>query len=500
MTKELDRVIERLSPIERRVVPYLNLSIEEIVEKAGLDKTSVLRALKFLENKGLVKIKSEKKRVVELGTNGIYYRKNHLPERVLLTVLSGNRRIELDEARKLSKLSENEFRVSLGILKRKEMIGVADGKIILAASAEEMAQKTPEELFLEILPIDETDLDGEQKKIFEDLKKRKDIIIVEEKSVASFELTESGKEIAGREIKGEFLEEVTPAVIKGWKRGKKFRSYDIKSGVPAIYGGRKHFVSETVQRGKRIWLDVGFQEMSGSKVVTSFWNFDALFTAQDHPVREMHDTFFIKDIEGKLPDKKWVNEVKRAHEGKIEGSKGWSSDWKEEEAKKVLLRTHTTLLSAQTLASLNKKDLPAKYFAIGRNFRNETVDWSHGFEFNQTEGIVVDPNGNLRNLIGYLLQFAKKMGFEKIRIQPGYFPYTEPSLEGAVWHEGRKEWVEVLAAGIFRPEVTVPLLGEHIPVLAWGPGFDRLMMMAQGIKDMRKIYENDIKDLRGRKI
>ncbi|MEM4271694.1 MAG: phenylalanine--tRNA ligase subunit alpha, partial [Candidatus Pacearchaeota archaeon] len=292
------------------------------------------------------------------------------------------------------------------------------------------------------------------------------------------------------------LEEVTPEIIQAWTRGKKFRKYDIQAQVPRIYGGKRHFVNEAIERGRRIWLDMGFKEMTGQKTVTSFWNFDALFTAQDHPVREMHDTFFIKNVKGALPDKELVKKVREAHETGVGKSKGWQYKWNEELAKKVLLRTHTTILSAQTLSKLKKSDLPAKFFAIGKCFRNETVDWGHGFEFNQTEGIVIDPNANLRHLIGYLTEFAKKMGYNKIKIQPSYFPYTEPSLEGYVWNEEKKQWMEVLAAGIFRPEVTIPLLGVPYPVLAWGPGFDRLMMMAYAISDMRELYANDIKKLR----
>ncbi|MBM3233912.1 phenylalanine--tRNA ligase subunit alpha, partial [Candidatus Pacearchaeota archaeon] len=125
-----------------------------------------------------------------------------------------------------------------------------------------------------------------------------------------------------------------------------------------------------------------------------------------------------------------------------------------------------------------------------------TLDWSHGFEFNQTEGIVIDENANFKNLLGYLKEFAKKMGYEKIRFRPHFFPYTEPSLEGDVWNEERKEWIEVFAAGIFRPEVTAPLLGKPIPVLAWGPGFDRMMMMLYNIKDFREIYKNNLEQLR----
>ena len=184
---------------------------------------------------------------------------------------------------------------------------------------------------------------------------------------------------------------------------------------------------------------MGFKEMTGNLIQSGFWNFDALFTPQDHPVREMQDTFFIKNKTAKLPDKELVNQVKAAHEGKIKGSKGWQYDWKEEDAKKVVLRTHTTCLSAQTLEKIQKnKEFPAKYFALGKCFRNETVDWSHNFEFNQTEGIVVDKDANFQHLLGYLKSFLNKMGFEKVRFRPHFFPYTEPSVEADVYDKKLK--------------------------------------------------------------
>jgi phenylalanyl-tRNA synthetase alpha chain len=263
-----------------------------------------------------------------------------------------------------------------------------------------------------------------------------------------------------------------------------------------INGGKRHFVNQSIEYAKRIWTDLGFKEMTGNMTDSSFWVFDALFTPQDHPAREMHDTFFIKDMESNLPDASFVKAVKQAHESGIEKSKGWNSKWEEKEAKKLVLRTHTTSLSARTLSTLKKEDLPAKYFAIGKVFRNETVDWSHGFEFYQTEGIVIDPKANLRHLLGYLRQFYKKMGFEKIKFVPSFFAYTEPSVEVQVWHPERKVWLELGGAGIFRPEVTTPLLGKPIPVLAWGQGFDRIIMDFYNIKDLREMYANDIKQLR----
>ena len=214
----------------------------------------------------------------------------------------------------------------------------------------------------------------------------------------------------------------------------------------------------------------------------------------------MHDTFYL-DGKADIPNKDIVDRVRKAHEnGGDTGSKGWRYKWKEEEARRLVLRTHTTVLSAQTLASLKKDDLPAKFFAVGRCFRNETLDFSHLFEFNQTEGIVVDENANFKHLLGYLKEFFKKMGFPKARFRPAYFPYTELSIEIDVYHPVHKKWIELGGAGIFRPEVVKPLLGIDIPVLAWGPGIDRIITDAYKIKDIRELYRNDLKQLRESKI
>ena len=256
-------------------------------------------------------------------------------------------------------------------------------------------------------------------------------------------------------------------------------------------------MSQATEYVRKIWLEMGFKEMTGPMIQTSFWNFDSLFVPQDHPAREMQDTFFL-DLEGKL-DNKFVKSIKKAHEEGIENSTGWQYKWSRELAKKTVLRTHTTTLSAQTLAQLKSDDLPAKYFAIGRCFRNEALDWKHLFEFNQVEGIVIDKDANFRHLLGYMKEFFGKLGFEKARFRPAYFPYTEMSMEVEVYHPKRKSWIELGGAGMFRPEVVKPLLGEDIPVLAWGPGFDRIIMDYYKLRDIRDLYKNDVSQLRGMK-
>ncbi len=495
----MKKVLESLSLIEKKVLPYLEeKSISEICKKSNLDKVTVLRALEYLNNKKIVELVTEKKRVVDVGVNGALYRKKGLPERRLLLLLDEKRIVSLNDAQKLSGLSSDEFKVSLGVLKGKAMIEIKNGKIVLSAEKQEISKKSMEELFLESLPIEEDKLTPEQTFSLKNLQKRKEIVQTEEVKRFLIKVTSLGKEVMNsKELSYDLIEQITPEILKkeqNWK-GKKFRRYDVTLPVPKINGGKRHFVNSSIDYARKIWTEMGFIEMKGEIIQPSFWVFDALFTAQDHPVREMQDTFFVNQKK-EISDKKTIEAVKLAHEKGVSGSKGWNYSWDEEEAKRMVLRTHTTAISAKTLSKLKKEDFPKKYFAVGKVFRNETVDWSHGFEFYQTEGIVVDPNLNFRNLLGYLKEFYKKMGFTKIRFSPAYFPYTEPSVEVNVWHPERKVWLELGGAGIFRPEITVPLLGIDVPVLAWGLGFDRIITDYYGINDLRDLYKNDITKLR----
>ncbi len=496
---EMKDILESLSPNELKILPHIEeKDIISICKKSNLDKTSVTRALEYLKNKGLVELSYNKKTIIDLGVNGILYKRKGLPERKLLDLLKEKRILLISEAQKQGKLSEDEVKAAIGSLKKKSLIDIKNKKILLNFEDKEVARKMPEELLLETLPEEQNKLSSEQMQVFKDMQKRKEMVKLREEREIVIKVTAKGKDAMNSNIKSESLiEQVTPEMIKSEKlwKGKRFRRYDVLSDIPAISGGKRHFVNQAADYGRKVWTEMGFEEMSGNMILGSFWDFDALFTAQDHPVREMQDTFFI-DKKTELPDKELVKRVKESHEKGVDKSKGWNYQWDDEEAKKTVLRTHTTPLSAQTLSKLKKEDLPKKFFALGKCFRNETVDWSHGFEFNQTEGIVVDKNANFRHLLGYLKQFFKKMGFEKIRFRPAYFPYTEPSVEIDVWNNDKKVWLELGGAGIFRPEVTVPLLGEKVPVLAWGPGFDRILMDYYEIKDLRELYKNDLNTLR----
>ncbi len=499
MEPNLEKTLDSLSPNERKILSHLEeKDINEICKKTNLDKISVIRSLEYLKSKGIIELFSEKKKIVEIGTNGALYRKKGLPERRLLNLLNEKRILRIDEAQKQSKLTDDEFKASLGVLKRKNLIELKKEKVIFSGDKEKIYRKSEEELLLESLPVEHSSLNQEQLNTLNSLEKRKGMVEIKEEKTIEVRVTGFGKKIIGSGMKGkEMIEQITPEMLKKdslW-RGKKFRRYDISLPVSAVNGGKRHFVNQATDYARRVWTDMGFKEMRGNIVVSSFWNFDALFTAQDHPVREMQDTFFL-DKKVEISEKELMKKIKESHETGVSGSTGWKYKWNEEEAKKLVLRTHTTCLSAQTLSKISPEKLPQKFFAIGKCFRNETVDWSHGFEFNQTEGIVADRNANFRHLLGYLKAFFSKMGFEKVRFRPGYFPYTEPSVEVDVWHPEKKVWLELGGAGIFRPEVVVPLLGENIPVLAWGPGLDRMLMDYYQIKDLRELYKNDLTQLR----
>nr|MBC8435229.1 hypothetical protein [archaeon] len=225
---EEETIIESLSPIERKVLPLVHLEdLDKITEKSGLDKTSVMRGIEFLKKKALVETTSSDKKIVDIGINGIFYLKKQLPERRLLTELDKKKKIGFNEVKGLCKLNDNESKVAIGILKKKALIEVVDGKISLTAKETEIIKKMPEENLLEKLPLDLSLLSQEEKFAVENLKSRKDIILISDKKEVSLALTKLGEKISSMKIKDDLIEQLTTKIIKtqGWK-GKKFRRYD----------------------------------------------------------------------------------------------------------------------------------------------------------------------------------------------------------------------------------------------------------------------------------
>ncbi len=293
----------------------------------------------------------------------------------------------------------------------------------------------------------------------------------------------------------EEIAQLTPEIIiSGIWKTKPFKPYDVYAPAPQVYPGKKHPYAQFIEEVKEKLIEMGFEEVESPLVETEFWNFDALFVPQDHPAREWHDIFFLKNPKtGKIPEN-LKEKIKLTHEnGWITGSKGWGI-WSQERALRLILRSHTTTASVRYLSKFDGEE--TKVFSIGRIFRPDVIDRTHLMEFDQCEGIIVGKKVTFRHLLGMLKEFAKVvLGTEKIKFIPHYYPFTEPSVDMAVYFPKLKKWVEIVGSGMFRPEVLKPL-GIDYPVLAWGFGFSRLAMFKLEIDDIRYLFTRDIKFLR----
>eukprot|EP00457_Paulinella_chromatophora_P006212 gb/GEZN01006230.1/.p1 GENE.gb/GEZN01006230.1/~~gb/GEZN01006230.1/.p1 ORF type:complete len:507 (+),score=97.02 gb/GEZN01006230.1/:36-1556(+) len=283
----------------------------------------------------------------------------------------------------------------------------------------------------------------------------------------------------------------------------EFKKMNFAAMGPVISRGALHPLMKFRTEVRNILLAMGFEEMQTNNYVEScFWNFDALFQPQQHPARDSHDTFFLSSpaSASRLPPSSYVQTVKQTHETGGWGSIGYRCPWKQDEAKKNILRTHTTAVSSRMLYKLGQEFqatgcfVPKKYFSIDRVFRNETLDATHLAEFHQVEGLVADRNLTLGDLIGVIKTFFAKIGISDVRFKPAYNPYTEPSMEIFGFSKQLNKWMEVGNSGVFRPEMLRPMgLPEDVNVIAWGLGLERPTMIKYGYKNIRDLFGHKVK-------
>ena len=500
-----DKVIQQLHEHEKKILKAMQnkklSSTQDLEKSTKLHKDSIEKATLWLKQKDLLEIKEDVTDNLELTREGLEYAKSGLPEKRLLLAVAK----EMNNIEKL-KTKVAQFSIGLVWIKKNDWAEIEEGKLVLTDLGKRaLKEKLPEEDAISQLSKRMQTANKFDRDVIDKLVKR-GLIKIKSDVKKYFSLNSTGKNIAKRIKIGKEIGQLTPQVLKtGEWKDKGMRAYDIAVPAAKIYPAKKHFMTQVIEYIRSIWLEMGFKEMTGPIVELSFWNFDALYQPQDHPARDLADTFYMRTpTTGKLPEEEIVKTVKETHEyGGTTNSTGWQYQWDEEFAKRVILRTHTTSLSVRTLAQIRKDvdtgALPAKYFSVGRVFRNEVLDWKHLAEFYQTDGIVVG-EVNYRHFLGYLKRYFAKLGFEKARFRPAYFPYTEMSTEIEVFHPEHNGWIELGGAGMFRPEVVKPLLGKDIPVLAWGPGFERLVMIQYGLNDIRQLYWNDLKLLREAKM
>ncbi len=323
-----------------------------------------------------------------------------------------------------------------------------------------------------------------------------------ERETVYYKLAKDAKEVTTElkkeGITGNEIGELTSKMLASgeWKNGS-FRSYNIAISPARIIPGRTNPYVQFLESVKDKLCSLGFQEFDGPLVETEFWNGDALFMPQFHAARDIHDVYRLKNpTHAKMIEEPYLSNVKAVHEnGGNSGSRGWNYSFDNEFTRRLILRSQGTVLSAH---QLHKAQIPGKYFGIARCFRYDKVDATHLSDFYQTEGIVLGDDVNLKTLLGFLEMFAVEIaGATEVKYVPGYFPFTEPSIEVHIKHPVLG-WFELGGSGIFRPEVT-KAMGIDVPVLAWGIGIDRMALMALGLNDLRQLFCEDIEQVRLRK-
>jgi len=454
-----------LHEIEKKIILLLkeneNLSPEKIETSSGLSPDQVRRGIEWLRLKNLATVEESKDIFLILGKNGLEANSKGLPERQLVNLLK-------EKPRKLNELKEELnflFGPAMGIARKNNWIETVNDTVSLKNSPTEiLEEKIISKIGKNRISINEI----EDKKTLELLKKRPNFVTEEVVKTQTISLSEKAKSID--------VESTSSGAI------------DVEASVPNVFVAKTHPLRDTINEIREIFVTLGFTEINGNLTQSCFWNFDALFTPQDHPARELQDTFYLDGfISKKIASPKQIQQVSRIHK------KEWRYLWSIQEARKMVLRTHTTCVTIKHLAE-NKLD-EGRVFSLGRVFRNEKLSYKHLVEFNQVEGIVVGKNTTLRDLMGIQREFYRRMGLDKVKFWPTFFPYTEPSLQSMVYNKRLDKWVELFGMGIFRPEVTKPL-GITKPVLAWGGGIERIAMLKYGLDDVREFYNNNLEWLR----
>ena len=459
-----------LHDIEKKIIDSLQKKSEQtpeqLSESTELSIDQVRRGIEWLRLKEFANVIESSKVTVSLGRNGIDSLKNGLPERKLMDLIKDGSK-SFEEVRKT--LSGAGFNAAIANAKKNGWVNIEKTDSGSTISTKEKPVETPEEKLISLIgdkSIPEEQI--ENKLALKFLLQRPDYVLQNTEKSKIISLTERASQID------------TTLSDTG--------AIDVEADAALVYAARTHPLKDTIDEIREIFVKLGFSEIQGNLTQSSFWNFDALFTPQDHPARELQDTFYIENLKSQnQASSAQIKQVAKSH------SQNWHYDWKLSESQKMVLRTHTTCATIKYLAE--QKPDEARIFSLGRVFRNEKVSYKHLVEFNQIEGIVIGNNTTLRDLMGIQKEFYKQLGLTKIKFWPTFFPYTEPSLQTMVYNEKLGKWIELFGMGIFRPEVTKPL-GIDKPVLAWGGGIERIAMLKYELDDVREFYNNNLNWLR----
>lgn len=489
MASSIDR---DLSTLDKRILLSLKseyLSLEEIAKNCEVKAESAMLALSTLKEKGLVEVKEEKGRLYQLSEEGRQYARAGLPEREALEFLKAHGASDVKLL--ADKFGAGKASMAIGWLRKKNWARFEkkNGEtIILPLPAEKGADEEVLELLSSKGKAREGEIEQAQRKGLDLLFGRGLILVRGEKQIFA-KATEQGLLAVqeGLTIEEE-IKQLTPEQIstQSW-RGKSFQRYNVSAAVAMEYPGKKHVLRMAIDKVKRILVEMGFKEMEGPMVEAEFYVNDCLFMPQDHPARTQWDQFnlkkprYIKQLPPEL-----VEKVKAVHEnGGETGSEGWRYSWSEEAARRLVLRGHTTSLSARYLKEYTKP--PNKFFSVDKVFRNDSIDQTHLLEFHQIEGWVIDYDLSIRDLMGTFKEFYRKLSIHELKFKPTYNPYTEPSFEIYGRHPLTGRWMEIGNSGLFREEMLWPY-GIDADVIAWGLALERILMLLYGFNDIRNLH------------
>ncbi len=504
--------MSRLDPNQNAVLVALSQapgaqSVKQLCQDTDLDQALVSATLEMFDSEGWITIELQEYSEALLG-EGQPADLPEVPERRALAMLeAAGGEQSMPEVAAWARSND----AAMGdIIKYGALRGwiSKQGKQLVLTDAGKGAIGTqaPDEAFLELLAehgrqdLPSSAHDGSPS--LHDLLKGRELaghkIKIKPRRVRWASLTEAGKALLDAGVTVTDLRNQLTAedLASGAWKDIQLRPYDVTLPAETAHPHKVHPMVRILQETREAFLRMGFSEAVSPHVESAFWNFDALFQPQDHPARDMQDTFYLSRPETlALPDDAVCQAVRETHQdGGQTGSDGWGYQWDPAEASRAVARTHTTSTTVREVARDPKP--PRKVFCIGRVFRNETISYKHLPEFTQVDGIIIDEQASFRYLLGTLAEFYRQMGFDKVKFKPAFFPYTEPSAEVFVWFEPKQAWMELGGAGVFRPEVTEPL-GCQVPVLAWGLGLERLAMLRFNLKDIRELYRSDLDWLRG---
>ena len=509
----MDIDVKNLHPLEVKLLRHVSLgekiTAERIVEELGYKVGQCNQAFSWLAAKGcLVETGRSKKVLYELTDLGSAQKESGMPVERIFTFLKENGPHAMPEIAEALSLEKSDVGSAFGLLSKEGITKLNDER-----KAEVVKDELPEEVKIQRAllekaaeALEESMLNDAEKKAIAALAKKRGAAtspfkLIEREEVV-YELTADGAQTKENVIKanitGEEFGLLTPEMLStgSWKNGS-FRPFGINAPTSRLVPGRHNAYGNYLQWVKDKLTSLGFEEFDGPLVENEFWNGDALFMPQFHSARDIDDVYYVKDpVHCKEIEEPWLSQVAKTHENGWEtGSRGWGYTFDHEFTRRQVLRSQGTVLSAH---QLTKAKVPGKYFGVARCFRYDQVDATHGADFYQTEGIVLGEEVNLKNLLGLLKMFAEEIaGAEEVKYVPGYFPFTEPSIEVHIKHPVLG-WFELGGSGIFRPEVT-KALGIDVPVLAWGLGIDRMALMHLGLNDLRELFTPNIESVRTRR-